>query len=98
MKDKYTLLFKFLKLCFAFFRYLFNVAYGVGKAACDRMAADCAHELKEDNVTMVSLWPGPVKTEYAQENILSKGNLNYYLNFYFCLSFFKKTLHQSYYQ
>merc|ERR1719162_1779799 len=25
------------------------------------MAADCAHELKEDNVTMVSLWPGPVK-------------------------------------
>ena len=22
--------------------YLFNVAYGVGKAACDRMAADCA--------------------------------------------------------
>ena len=22
--------------------YLFNVAYGIGKAACDRMAADCA--------------------------------------------------------
>jgi len=27
-------------------RYLFNVAYGVGKAACDRMAADTALELK----------------------------------------------------
>jgi len=53
-------------------RYLFNVAYGVGKAACDRMAADCAHELKEDNVTMVSLWPGPVKTEHIVEHVLSQ--------------------------
>ncbi|XP_066289628.1 dehydrogenase/reductase SDR family member 1-like isoform X2 [Branchiostoma lanceolatum] len=44
-------------------RYLFNVAYGIGKAACDRMAADCAHELKKDNVAFISLWPGPVKTE-----------------------------------
>ena len=51
-------------------RYLFNVAYGVGKAAVDRMAADCAVELKGDNVAMVSLWPGPVKTEHVQENIL----------------------------
>lgn len=54
-------------------RYLFNVAYGVGKAACDRMAADCAHELKEDNVTMISLWPGPVKTEHIVEHVLSQG-------------------------
>jgi dehydrogenase/reductase SDR family protein 1 len=51
-------------------RYLFNVAYGVGKAAVDRMAADCAVELKKDNVTMISLWPGPVKTEYMEENVL----------------------------
>ena len=42
-------------------RYLFNVAYGVGKAACDRMAADCGIELKGSNVAMVSLWPGPVR-------------------------------------
>lgn len=55
-------------------RYLFNVAYGVGKAGCDRMAADCAVELKKFNVAMVSLWPGPVKTEFIQENVLgSKG-------------------------
>lgn len=54
-------------------KYLFNVAYGVGKSACDRMAADCAHELRDDNVTMVSLWPGPVKTEYIQENVLNQG-------------------------
>jgi len=52
-------------------KYLFNVAYGVGKAAVDRMAADCAIELKGNNVTMVSLWPGPVKTEYIQENVIS---------------------------
>jgi len=47
-------------------RYLFNVAYGIGKAGCDRMAADCAFELKKNNVAMISLWPGAVKTEYVQ--------------------------------
>ena len=55
-------------------RYLFNVAYGVGKAACDRMAADCAMELKAHNVAMISLWPGAVKTEKVKENVL--GNLH----------------------
>jgi len=53
-------------------KYLFNCAYGIGKAACDRMAADCAHELKKRNVACISLWPGPVKTEYIQENIIDK--------------------------
>jgi len=52
-------------------RYLFNVAYGVGKAGCDRMAADCAVELKSENVAMVSLWPGAVKTEYMEENVIN---------------------------
>jgi len=51
-------------------KYLFNVAYGVGKAGCDRMAADCAHELKKSGVSMISLWPGPVKTEFIQENMI----------------------------
>jgi len=50
--------------------YLFNCAYGIGKAGCDRMAADLAMELKPKNVTMVSLWPGPVRTEYITENVL----------------------------
>ena len=53
-------------------KYLFNVPYGIGKAGCDRMAADCAVELKDHNVTMISLWPGPVKTEYIKENVLGK--------------------------
>ena len=44
-------------------RYLFNVAYGIGKEACDRMAADCGFELRKTNVAFVSLWPGPVGTE-----------------------------------
>lgn len=57
-------------------RYLFNCAYGIGKAACDRMAADCGHELKKSNVAMVSLWPGPVKTENIVNNVLAKGNLS----------------------
>ena len=48
---------------------LFNVAYGVGKAGCDRMAADCGHELREAGVAMISLWPGPVKTEFIVEKM-----------------------------
>lgn len=56
-------------------RYLFNVAYGVGKAGCDRMAADCAQELRKSNVAMVSLWPGPVRTEMIQEHVLSKSKM-----------------------
>jgi dehydrogenase/reductase SDR family protein 1 len=44
--------------------YAFNLAYGVGKAAVDRMAKDMAHELRDHNVTCVSLWPGWVKTEH----------------------------------
>ena len=43
--------------------YLFNVAYGVGKAALDRMAVDCGIELKKHNVACLSLMLGAVKTE-----------------------------------
>lgn len=55
-------------------RYLFNVAYGVGKAATDRMAADMAVELRKQNVACVSLWPGAVKTEIVTDLILSKAD------------------------
>ncbi|KAI1702472.1 short chain dehydrogenase domain-containing protein [Ditylenchus destructor] len=51
--------------------YLFNAAYGIGKAACDKLASDTAIELSDFNVTSVSLWPGPVKTEYIQETVLN---------------------------
>ncbi len=43
--------------------YLANVPYGVGKAALDRMTADMAIELGPRNVTVVSIWPGPTRTE-----------------------------------
>ena len=52
--------------------YFLSVPYGIGKAACDRMAGDCAHELKRHNVAMVSLWPGPVKTEFSMEGVMSE--------------------------
>ncbi|KAK5859626.1 hypothetical protein PBY51_021169 [Eleginops maclovinus] len=56
-------------------RYLFNVPYGVGKAACDRLAADMAVELKRRGVASVSLWPGAVQTELISQLVLEKGTL-----------------------
>ncbi|CAI4231386.1 unnamed protein product [Auanema sp. JU1783] len=44
-------------------QYTMNVAYGVGKAGVDRLAADMAVELKGTNVSIVTVWPGPVSTE-----------------------------------
>jgi dehydrogenase/reductase SDR family protein 1 len=43
--------------------YAHNLAYGVGKAALDRMTADMAHELRDQGVAVVSVWPGLVRTE-----------------------------------
>jgi NAD(P)-dependent dehydrogenase (short-subunit alcohol dehydrogenase family) len=43
--------------------YIFGVAYGAGKSACDRLAADMV-ELKADNITSVAIWPGIVGTEH----------------------------------
>jgi dehydrogenase/reductase SDR family protein 1 len=40
-----------------------SVAYGVGKAGVDRMTRDMGRELFDHGVTVVSLWPGIVKTE-----------------------------------
>ena len=40
---------------------------------CDRMAADCGHELRRHNVTFVSLWPGAVMTEAVEEMLKSPG-------------------------
>ncbi|XP_023150051.2 dehydrogenase/reductase SDR family member 1 [Amphiprion ocellaris] len=53
-------------------RYLFNVPYGVGKAACDRLAADMAVELKSRGVVSVSLWPGAVQTELVTQLVVEK--------------------------
>jgi len=44
-----------------------NVAYGVSKAATDKMTADMATELKPYGVAVVSLYPGLVRTEKVME-------------------------------
>src|SRR5436190_18600311 len=44
-----------------------NVAYGVSKAATDKMTADVATELKPYGVAVVSLYPGLVRTEKVME-------------------------------
>lgn len=44
-----------------------NVPYGVAKAATDKMTADMAIELKSRGVTVVSLYPGLVRTEKVME-------------------------------
>ena len=43
--------------------YTFNVAYGVGKAASDRLASDMSLQLAKHNIDTVSLYPGVVRTE-----------------------------------
>ena len=40
-----------------------GVSYGVAKAADDRMVECMAHELYDQNVAVVSLYPGLVRTE-----------------------------------
>jgi NAD(P)-dependent dehydrogenase (short-subunit alcohol dehydrogenase family) len=44
-----------------------GVAYGVAKAASDRMAACMAHELRPYGVAAVSLYPGLVRTELVMK-------------------------------
>jgi NAD(P)-dependent dehydrogenase (short-subunit alcohol dehydrogenase family) len=48
-------------------KHIGNVAYGVSKAATDKMTADTAHELHKYNVAVVSLYPGMVRTEKVME-------------------------------
>jgi dehydrogenase/reductase SDR family member 1 len=48
-------------------KHLGNVAYGVAKAATDKMTADMSHELRAYNVAVVSLYPGLVRTEKVME-------------------------------
>lgn len=54
--------------------YLINTPYGVAKAAVDKMTADMAHEfeiyqpeLEDAEITVVSLYPGLVRTESVVE-------------------------------
>ena len=48
-------------------KYLGNAIYGVAKAATDRLTADMAHDLAGTGVSVVSLYPGMVRTEKVLE-------------------------------
>ena len=48
-------------------KHIANVAYGVSKAATDKMTADMAIELRPYGVAAVSLYPGLVRTEKVME-------------------------------
>merc|ERR1712086_286236 len=50
--------------------YIFDAAYGIGKAAMDRMANDLSIELYTEGITMVSLYPGLVATENVKSGAL----------------------------
>jgi NAD(P)-dependent dehydrogenase (short-subunit alcohol dehydrogenase family) len=49
-------------------KHVGNVAYGVSKAATDKLSADMAAELKPHGVAVVSLYPGLVRTEKVMES------------------------------
>ena len=48
--------------------YMQNVIYGTSKAAIDKMTSDMAHEAKPFGVSVVSLYPGLVRTEAVLKN------------------------------
>jgi dehydrogenase/reductase SDR family protein 1 len=48
-------------------KHIGNVAYGVSKAATDKMTADMAAELAPHGVAVVSVYPGLVRTEKVME-------------------------------
>jgi NAD(P)-dependent dehydrogenase (short-subunit alcohol dehydrogenase family) len=44
-------------------KFIGNTLYGVSKAATDKLTADMAHELRKHGISVVSLYPGLVRTE-----------------------------------
>lgn len=44
-------------------KHIGNTIYGISKAATDKLSSDTAHELRPHGVTVVSLYPGLVRTE-----------------------------------
>jgi NAD(P)-dependent dehydrogenase (short-subunit alcohol dehydrogenase family) len=43
--------------------YLMGVTYGVGKAGLEKLTSDLAHETREHDIAVLSIWPGLVKSE-----------------------------------
>lgn len=51
--------------------HFLNTAYGMGKAALDKLTKDAGRELKSHGVATVSIWPFLVKTEHFMRAIES---------------------------
>lgn len=51
--------------------YAFGPAYGVPKAAVDKMAADMAVDFKDTGITAVSIWMGSLLTDRVRAIIAS---------------------------
>jgi len=49
-------------------KFMQNAVYGMSKAATDKLSADLAVQLREYDITTVSLYPGLVRTEGVLEN------------------------------
>ncbi len=49
-------------------KYISNIIYGAAKAATDKLSADMAFELKDSKLSVVSLYPGLVRTEEVLRN------------------------------
>jgi dehydrogenase/reductase SDR family protein 1 len=49
-------------------KHLGNAIYGAAKAATDKLTADMALELLDQNVTVVSMYPGLVRTELVMQS------------------------------
>ncbi|KAL3885606.1 hypothetical protein ACJMK2_025656 [Sinanodonta woodiana] len=62
-------------------RYMFNPCYGIGKEACDRMAADCGLELRKHNVAFVSFklnMSGPITDIKKAKQVFENGESTEY--------------------
>ena len=46
-----------------------HVAYGMGKAALDKLTRDAGRQLREHDIAVVSIWPYYVKTETLLERV-----------------------------
>ncbi|MCE2392429.1 MAG: SDR family NAD(P)-dependent oxidoreductase [Proteobacteria bacterium] len=51
--------------------YYQHVAYGMGKAALDKLTRDASRQLRDHSVAVVSIWPYIVKTETVQKLVES---------------------------
>ena len=54
--------------------YMHGPAYGAGKAGTDKMTFDMAYDFKPAGVSVVSLWPGLVKTERSERVCAAEPN------------------------